>query len=127
MEYPGTTPHQKEQVAEWIQVAFDRLAYHVTLSPTATSSEIAALVCGKEFARIILLEIDHEVDLPRLRVDLYKLMRTDCPPVDLVELLIRFTTGAAPLDVCWQLVRLSEHHHYVALKGGAEAVESELC
>jgi len=86
MEYPATTEAQKSTVVAWIASGFESYAQRVD-----PDSEIRRY--GEEFGRVLGGNMgDSEIDLPRLREDLLRLIDKQCPAVDVVDLMVRCTS-----------------------------------
>lgn len=95
MRYPATNAAQRSKMIGWIASGFERYgAMYVDLNATNVERIRAEIRrYSDEFGRMLGRNADDNgLDLPELREDLIRLMEQNCPPVDIVELMMRCTS-----------------------------------
>jgi hypothetical protein len=95
MRYPATNAAQKSKMIGWIASGFERYgAMYVDRNATNVERIRAEIRrYSDEFGRMLRRNADDNgLDLPELREDLIRLMDRNCPPVDIVELMMRCTS-----------------------------------
>src|SRR5256885_12391 len=101
MRYVRVTLAQGRQSIGWIASGFDQLIARLDCeqAPASDLEQYRSVLrrYKDEFIRILKGEVtDDEGDLPELPLDISRLMRRGCPPLDIVELMLGATSGLSP-------------------------------
>jgi len=95
MRYPATNAAPKNKMIDWIASGFERYGAMCFDHNAMNVEHVRAAMrrYSDEFGRMLGRNADDNgLDLPELRHDLVRLMGKNCPPVDIVELMMQCTS-----------------------------------